>query len=60
MVKEKVKVNVQLTINEYDKFTFKETQGRVEKEEKKKSYSAPYAFPLSTSPNQCLYELESA
>lgn len=59
MVEEKVKVNVRLTINEYDKFTFKETLERVEKAKKESKFVVPYAFPLSTSPNFCLLELQS-
>jgi len=53
MVEEKVTVNVRLTINEYDKFTFKEMLEKVEVTEKPRLV-VPYAFPLSTSPNYCL------
>jgi len=53
MVKEKVTINVRLTISEYDKFTFKETLEKVEVT-KKPRFVVPYAFPLSTGPNYCL------
>jgi len=53
MVKEKVTVNVRLSINEYDKFTFKETVEKVEKVAEKPRVIVPYTFPLSTSPNYC-------
>jgi hypothetical protein len=56
MAKEKVRLNVRLLINEYDKFVFTETTATTEKTEKtveKPKLVVPYAFPLSTSPNYC-------
>jgi hypothetical protein len=53
MVEEKVTVNVRLTINEYDKFTFQETLEKVEKAQTKVRLSVPYAFPSSTSQKYC-------
>jgi hypothetical protein len=52
MVKEKVTINVRFIINEYDKFTFKETLEKVETPTKVR-FVVPYAFPSTTSPKYC-------
>jgi len=51
MAKEKVTVNVSLTVNEYDRFTFKESLKSVKKgTARAHKIVVPYAFPLNTGP----------
>jgi hypothetical protein len=51
MAREKVKVNVKVVVNEYDKFTFTETLAKFERVSENPTVVVPYAFPTSTSPN---------
>ena len=53
MGEEKVKVNVKVLINEYDKFTFTETLAKPEKVSEKPRLAVLYAFPTNTSPDCC-------
>jgi len=51
MGEEKVKVNVKVLINEYDKFTFTETLAGPEEVSEEAKLAVLYAFPTNTSPD---------
>jgi len=51
-MKERVPVNVKITMDDYNRFTFTESLKRIEETATEKpKLVVPYAFPSSTSPN---------